>query len=476
MALAVRRTVTGAPDTGAKPASTSQSKARAAITGKSGNVIFAKFPRKLDVLLGTKARYKVFYGGRGGAKSWGIARALLIRGINEPGLRVLCTREVQSSMKESVHQLLKDQIKAMGLGPVSEGGNGSYRVLDDQIRGPGGTLFMFKGLADPEAIKSLEGCDVCWIEEARVVTKTSWEKLDPTVRKDGSEIWISFNPELETDFLYGLFIKNEPPPGAIVVRINWWDNPWFPQVLRNQMEHMRATDYDNYLHIWEGHCKIALEGAVYAKELRLATKQRRICRFAVDPSRPVHTFWDLGRGDLTAIWFVQIVGMEYRVIRYYHNNGEHISHFTAYLKEMAEEHGYNYGTCWLPHDADAELLASKRTIRQQVSDAGFKVRIVPHLGAGAVTEGINAARSIFPNVWFHEIDAGDGIDALRHYHFGIQKDGVSRSKNPVHGWSSNGADGFRYMGVALKEDVPKVKPKPQTRAKVAPSARSWMAR
>jgi phage terminase large subunit len=413
------------------------------------------------------------FGGRGGAKSWGIARALLIRGVNEPGLRVLCTREVQSSMKESVHQLLKDQIKALRLGPVSEGGSGHYKVLDNEIRGPGGTLFMFKGLSDPEAIKSLEGCDVCWIEEARVVTKASWEKLDPTVRKDGSEIWISFNPELETDYLYQLFVKNEPPPGARVVRINWWDNPWFPEVLRTQMEHMRATDYDNYLHIWEGNCKVALEGAVYAKELRLATKQHRICRFAVDPSRPVHTFWDLGRGDLTAIWFVQIIGMEYRVVRYYQNNGEHISHFIHYLKEVQQDEGYTYGTMWLPHDADSELLASKRTIRQQIQDAEFKCRIVPKLG---VAEGINAARTIFPNVWFHEVNAGDGIDALRHYHFDVRADGVTRSKKPVHDWSSNGADGFRYMGVALKEDKPKVKPKTAPRSSIAPGPRAWMGR
>lgn len=464
MAAAALRTVTGAP--------------RIGHNGGPALNLDVEFPRKLDILLGAKARYKVLYGGRGGAKSWGIARALLIRGIKEPGLRVLCTREVQSSLEDSVYQLFYDQIYAMGLQPIAEGGNGTYRCLKSEIRGPGGTKFIFKGLSDPEALKSAEGVDVCWIEEARILTEASWKKLDPTVRKEGSEIWISFNPELETDFVYKLFVKPKTgklPPRSIVVKINWWDNPWFPSVLREQMEHARETNYDDYLWIWEGFCQVALEGAVYADELRAATREHRICRFAVVPGRAIHTFWDLGRGDLTAIWFVQIVGMEYRVIRYYQNNGKHISHFIEYLERMRQEHHYVYGTMWLPHDADSELLASRRTIRQQIEDAEFKVRIVPHLGAGAVAQGINAARSIFPNTWFHETDAGDGVDALRAYHYDIRKDGLSRSKNPVHDWSSNGADGYRYMGVSLKEDRPKVKA-PASSASPRGGPRAWMGR
>lgn len=429
--------------------------------------IDASFPRKLAPLLETKARYKVFYGGRGAGRSWGIVRALLIRGVKEPGLRVLCSREVQSSIKESVHQLMRDQIKLMGLGNL-------YRVLDNEIRGPGGTLFMFKGLSDPEAIKSMEGVDVVFLEEARSVTKGSWEKLDPTIRKDGSEVWIAFNPELDSDFIYQLFVKNTPPPGSIVTKVSWFDNPWFPAVLHRQMVHMRATDYDNYLHIWEGNCKAALEGAVYAKELRLATKQERICRFPAHASKLVHTFWDLGRSDYTAIWFVQMFGMENRVIRYYSNNGEHISHYIGHLRDLEASEGYHYGTMWLPHDADEERLQSKRTTRQQVEEDGFKVRIVPKI---SVAEGIQAARTIFPTCWFHEGDCGSGLDALRNYHYDVKDDqgGETRSKNPVHSWASHGADAFRYMGVALREETPKKVHKPMVRATIRPSPRSWMA-
>jgi len=431
-----------------------------------GVTVRAKFPRKLDFLLGKKARFKVVYGGRGGAKSWAIARALLIRGVNEPGLRVLCTRQVQSSMKESVHQLLKDQIELLGLGA-------KYRVLDDQIRGPGGTLFTFKGLSDPDALKSTEGVDVCWIEEAHGVLEASWDKLEPTIRKPGSEIWVSFNPELETDYLYKLFVKGNAPPEAIVVKINWYDNPWFPDVMRVSMERMRQDDYDKYLHIYEGHCLAALEGAVYARELRDATKHDRICRIPFVPHKPVQCFWDLGRSDLTAIWFVQLFGLENRVIRYYANNGFHISHYLEELKRLEREEGYIFGTMWMPHDADEKRLQSKRTTRQQTEDAGFKVKIVPKLG---VAEGIQAARSIFPQCYFHEVDAGDGVNALRQYHYDVKDDGT-RSKNPVHDWSSNGADAFRYMGVALREDKPKGdRPKAHQRSRVAPSPRSWMAR
>lgn len=431
----------------------------------------AQFPRKFRFLLESRARYKVAYGGRGGAKSWAFARALLIRGL-EGGLRVLCAREVQSSMKESVHQLLKDQIKAMGLGPKGEGGSGHYKALDAEIRGPDGTLFTFKGLSDPEALKSTEGVDICWIEEARTVTKTSWLKLDPTIRKPGSEIWVSFNPELETDYLYDLFIKRIPPENAIVIKVTWRDNPWLPEELRVQKDQMRVADYDDYLWVWEGHCRVALEGAVYAKELRTMQTEGRICPVPLEKSKPVMTFWDLGRGDMTAIWFVQIVGLQYRVVHYYQAHGFVFDHYLAKLEELRQERGWFYGTHYLPHDADHKLLGARRTIRQQAEDAGHRVRIVQKL---PVNEGINAARTIFTNCWFDEEHTSEGIACLRAYHYEVEDDGT-RSKNPKHDWSSHGADGFRAMGVALKDDTPKPKLKTRARPKASTGRQGWMAR
>lgn len=435
-------------------------------------VVRAQFPKKFEGLLGARRRYKVYYGGRGGAKSWAIARALLIRGVTEPGLRVLCTREVQSSMKESVHQLLKDQIAALGLSSF-------YRVLEGEIRGPGGTLFIFKGLSDPEALKSAEGVDVCWVEEARNVSKASWDKLIPTVRKAGSEIWVSFNPELETDETYKRFVSGSlPAERAIVQKVNWTDNPWFPHELYEEMRTLRDNEdtYDDYLWVYEGHCKAALDGAVYAKELRLATKQGRICKVPFALHRPVHTFWDLGRSDDTAIWFVQMYGMEHRIIRYYGNNGHHISHYIEELERLREDEGYMFGTAWLPHDAEAKRLESKLTTRQQIEQANFKVRIVPKL---SVSEGIQAARGVFPNCYFDEVNAADGVNAMRAYRYEVkQVDGAPvRSKNPLHNWASNGADAFRYFAVAQQPEKPKRDgPQRPHRSRLAASPRSWMGR
>lgn len=203
------------------------------------------FPAKLRFLF-EPARYKVAHGGRGGAKSWGFARALLLMGYKKP-LRAICVREYQNSIQESVHYLLKDQIDALGLSDF-------YQVLESEIRGANGTMFVFAGVKNnPSKIKSAEGFDVCWVEEAEKVSEESWRVLIPTFRREGSEIWVSFNPHLQTDATYQRFVVN-PPPGAVVVEINWRDNPWFPEVLEKERQHLEKTDPELYLHVWEGHC------------------------------------------------------------------------------------------------------------------------------------------------------------------------------------------------------------------------------
>lgn len=197
--------------------------------------VLAQFPEKLACLW-EPHRYKVLYGGRGGAKSWGIARALLIKGASQP-LRVLCAREYQKSIVDSVHQLLREQISDLGLSSV-------YRVMESSIVGPNGTQFFFAGLHHNVGnIKSMESVDVAWVEEAQTVSKSSWEVLIPTIRKEGSEIWVSFNPELDTDDTYKRFVLN-PPPGAAVVKTSWRDNPWFSDVLKDEAEFLRLRDPD----------------------------------------------------------------------------------------------------------------------------------------------------------------------------------------------------------------------------------------
>lgn len=191
------------------------------------------------------ARYKVFYGGRGKAASWSFARALLTLGTQRT-LRILCTRELQKSIKDSVHRLLQDQIAAMGLEWAYETTNTEIRCLLT------GTLFIFKGLRyNVNEIKSLEGIDIVWVEEAEKCSEQSWKVLVPTIRKTGSEIWVTFNPDQPTDPTWKRFCVN-PPQGAIVVRCSYRDNPWFPEELRKEMEYDRRVDPDSAAHVWDG--------------------------------------------------------------------------------------------------------------------------------------------------------------------------------------------------------------------------------
>lgn len=402
-------------------------------------MINAQFPDKLRGLF-EPHRYKVLYGGRGGAKSWGIARALLVKAAGK-NIRILCAREFQNSISDSVHRLLSQQIEALGLSSF-------YTIQNASIIGLNGSEFVFAGIRNNVSrIKSYEGIDIVWVEEAQNVSHQSWETLIPTVRKSGSEIWISFNPELETDQTYQRFVVS-PPENAWVQRLNWSDNPWFPEVLDQERRALRSKDPDAYDNVWEGRCRKALSGAVYAKELRASEIEQRITRVPYDQTKPVHTFWDLGHADATAIWFAQTVGMETRVLRYYENHQEALPH---YLQQM-QTFGYVYGTIWLPHDARSKQLATGKSIEEMVRGHGYNVRIVPQIG---IDNGINAARTIFPNLYFDQDKCRDGIQHLRHYRYDT-KDGRLSDK-PIHDEHSHAADALRYLAVALKGDKPKAK-------------------
>lgn len=399
-----------------------------------------ELPEKL-LPLQRAARYKVLYGGRGGSKSWGIARQLLLDGYDRV-LRILCAREFQSSIRESVHRLLADQIHAMGLDDF-------YEIQNACIKGENGTEFGFEGLKhNITKIKSYEGADRVWVEEAQAVSKGSWNTLIPTIRKPGSEIWMSFNPELDTDETYQRFVAN-PPTDSIVIKLNYSDNPWFPDVLRQEMEDMKVKDYKTYLNVWEGECRAALEGAIYANEMRRATEEHRICHVPHAAEVGVSVFFDIGWADNTSMWFAQKTGMEYRLIDYYENSQQPIEH---YLQQM-QGRGYTYQTVYLPHDARAKSLQTGRSIEEVVRNSGFNVEITPQL---SVNDGINAARTIFSQCWFDKEKCTDGLNALRHYQYEYDKERDTNKKKPLHNWASNGADAFRYFAVG----VPANKPKP----------------
>lgn len=414
-----------------------------------------ELPEKLVDILFTPSRFKVLYGGRGSAKSWSIAKYLLASGRASKE-KILCGREIQRSIKDSVHAVLKSQIERMGLSSF-------YEVQNSAIIGMNGTEFIFAGLKhNIDNIKSMEGITKVWVSEAHNVSKTSWDKLIPTIREPNSEIIIDFNPELEDDETHKRFVLN-PPSTAKVVKVNYDDNPWFPAVLRDEMEACKAKNYDDYLNIWKGNCKQALEGAVYKDELRKAKEEERITSIPYVSTTPVTCYFDLGHSDATAIWFSQSVGHEFRYIDYYENQFKKIQHYCQELQKK----GYIYDRIILPHDAEYETLNAERTTAQIVRSSfpNAQVIVLPRAG---ITNGIDAARTIFNQCWFDEKKCADGLQALRHYRYDKDPDTGKTSKNPVHDWSSHGADSFRYSAMAINE-------KQQERPRRQNVASGWMA-
>ena len=394
-----------------------------------------EIPEKLECLL-EDHRYKIVYGGRGSSKSWTVARVLLAIGRRKK-IRVLCAREFQNSISDSVHALLADQIKSLGL-------ENFYTVQNTSIFGTNGTEFLFAGLKhNITKIKSFEGVDICWVEEAQTTSKSSWDTLIPTIRKPESEIWVTFNPELDTDETYKRFVVM-PPSNAKVVKVNWSDNPWFPSVLRDEMEDLKARDMDAYLNVWEGNTRQVLDGAVYATELRKAQEDNRIKEILLDKSIPVSTFWDLGWADMTSIWFVQTLpGGEVRVIDFYQDSQKTLDFYANLLQTK----GYAYRDHWLPHDAEHKNMTGRST-REILEGMGLPIRITPKL---SIADGINAARMLMNRCYFDINRCAEGLQALRHYRYAVDPDTKMFSEKPLHDQFSHAADAWRYVAVGLDE-------------------------
>ena len=448
--------------------------------------IKAEFPKKLEFLF-QPSRYKVGYGGRGAGRSWGFSRALLILGARKP-LRILCAREFQSSIRDSVHRVLSDQIELLGLGDF-------YDVQRTTIISKNGTEFTFEGMRmNVNNIRSKEGSDIVWVEEAHTTSKHSWSVLIPTIRKPGSEIWMTFNPEFEDDYTYDRFVLH-PPPDAVVVEMNWRDNPWFPEVLEAERLDLKERDPDEYDHVWEGHCRRWLEGAIYANELRAAYDGGRIREVPFDPALPVSVVADIGRTDDTALWFFQMTMGEVHLIDTFGaagtSPGAIASQITGQqididiiadgsdarlivrrgddIPEIAHRKEYEIDTVWLPHDARAKTqAASGKSIEQQMREVfGWgTVRIVPELSR---EDGIGAARTIFRQCWFDAERCADGLKALRRYRRELQRDEVSFQRAPKHDWASHFADAFRYLAVACRGA-------PAERKPLEPERDAWGAR
>jgi len=376
--------------------------------------------------------------------------------------RVLCTREVQESIRDSVHRLLSDQIEAMGLGA-------HYQITRDEIRGSNGSLFVFSGLHTQtvESIKSFEGVDIVWCEEAHGISKKSWDTLLPTIRKPGSEVWMTLNPSLETDETYQRFIA-VPEPDSWVKPVNWRDNPWFPEVLENERLSTLRRDPDSYENIWEGVPVRVAEGAIYRSEVDLLYAEGRVRNVPYDPILPVHTIWDLGWNDSMTIIMAQRAGSELRVIDYIEDSHKSLPEYV----QMLETRPYRWGKDFIPHDGAAKDFKTGKSTEEILQTMGRSPIVQP---AMSIEEGIRAARLLFPRAYFDAVKCERLLECLKRYRRKVSKDGTPTS--PLHDEYSHGADAWRYVSQAIDQMDNNAMPKVQLRRprEFHANGNGWMA-
>lgn len=420
-----------------------------------------KLPPKLIPVFQGEARYRGAYGGRGSGKTRSFATMAAVQGARlaqagSTGI-ILCAREFMNSLDESSMAEVKAAIDA---NPFL---TSWYEVGEKFIRtnpcdGGGRIEFKFAGLRhNLDSIKSKARIFVMWADEAEPISETAWQKTIPTVREHGSEIWVTWNPERKNSATHQRF-RDNPPDGAKIVQLNWRDNPMFPAVLEQE----RINDFqkrpDSYPHIWEGDFVTVVEGAYYAQALTVARQQGRIGNVAADPLMVTRAIWDIGgtgaKADATAIWIVQYVGRELRFLDYYEAQGQPLAVHVAWLRD----NGYGKAMCVLPHDGVKGDTVHDVSYQSALRGAGFEVQVVGNQGTGAAMKRVEAARRLFPSMWFNEQTTSGGLDAIGWYH---EKRDEERNigLGPDHDWSSHGADAFGLAAVAYELPVENREPK-----------------
>lgn len=401
------------------------------------------------------ARYKGAWGGRGSGKSHFFAEKLIEDCLAEPGdnggegMRAVCIREVQKDLAQSSKLLIESKLSAFGITEAD-----GFKVYRDQISTPGDGLMIFKGMQDytADSIKSLEGFKRAWWEEAQTATAHSLALLRPTLRAEGAERWFSWNPRRKSDPIESLLRGEHLPTGSVVVRANWKDNPWRTDELEQErLDCLRMTP-EQYPHVWEGEYATVLEGAYFASHLTEAKLQGRIGRVSADPLFGLRAFCDIGgtgaKADAFALWVAQFVGREIRVLDYYEAVGQPLAAHLEWLRSR----GYGPGkiSIWLPHDGASQDKVHAVSYQSAIGQAGYACTVVPNQGAGAAKQRIEAARRLFPRMWFNAETTEPGRDALGWYH---EKRDEKRNLGlgPEHDWSSHAADAFGLMCIAHEE-------------------------
>lgn len=397
------------------------------------------------------ARYKGAHGGRGSGKSHNFAELLIEECLATKGTLAVSIREVQKTLKESSKRLIENKLQDFGLGPRH-----GFKVFNEVIQTPGDGQIVFQGMQDhtAESIKSLEGYRIAWVEEAQTLSHRSLQLLRPTIRLEKSELWFGWNPRRRTDAVDQLLRGESLPTGAVVVRANWRDNPRFPSVLEAERLDCLRLQPEQYDHVWEGGYATVLEGAYYAASLNLARQDGRIGRVSADPLMTLRIFVDIGgtgaRADAFTMWVAQFIGKEIRVLDYYESVGQPLATHLGWLRAK----GYTPGkaSIWLPHDGDTQDKVFDVSYASALRAAEYTVEVVPNQGKGAAKARIEAARRLFPAMWFNEATTEPGLAALGWYHEKKDED-RNIGLGPEHDWSSHGADGFGLMCVAYEEPM-----------------------
>lgn len=405
-------------------------------------------PKLIPVFLGD-ARYRGAYGGRGSAKTRTFAKMAAVRGYQleqagETGV-ILCAREYMNSLDESSFAEVKSAI-------LSEPWLADhYDCGDKYIRTKGKNIsFAFAGLwRNLDSIKSKSKIHLCWVDEAEPVTEQAWVKLIPTVREEGSELWVTWNPERKTSATHKRF-RLDPPSNSKIVEINYTENPWFPAVLEQERRDDFEKRPEQYQHIWEGDFVTVVEGAYFARHLLAAKEHKRITKVPLDPLQRIYAFWDLGgrgkKSDATVIIIAQFIGREIRVLDHYKAVGQPLSAHVAWLRRR----GYENAFCVLPHDGAPVNPVADASWETALEEAGFEVDVVPNQGAGAAIERIEAGRARFSQIWFNDDTTEALREALGWYHEKIDEK-LNIGLGPLHDWSSHDADSFGLMCTYYEE-------------------------
>ena len=352
---------------------------------------------------------------------------------------------------QSAKRLIETELSRFGLGEAH-----GFRVQNERIITPGNGVIVFQGMQDhtADSLKSYEGFDGAWVEEAQSLSSRSLTLLRPTIRAKDSELWFSWNPRRRDDPVDVMLRGDEKPTGSVVVKANWSDNPWFPSVLEQERVDCLRANPDQYDHIWEGGYVTVAEGAYYARCLAEAQQQDRIGFFARDPLQTIRLFVDIGgtgaKADAFACWVAQFIGSEVRVLDYYEAVGQDLATHIAWMRSR----GYtsDRAQIWLPHDGATQDKVYAVSYESALKAAGYSVTVVPNQGKGAAGARIEAARRLFPSIRFNEATTVGGREALGWYHE-RRDEARSIGLGPEHDWASHGADAFGLMAVAYRPPV-----------------------